>query len=187
MRTVAHELSRRHESKISKSSKMRLFCCSLLFLAGLIALCQETAQPPAAQSVPEMTSHDSAPTFSSKVNLVLVPVVVRDRNGKAVGNLTKDDFRVFDKSKPQVVARFSVESNAAAAADVKTVTAPQPAEGAEPVSPHPETPERYVAYIFDDLNTKSSDLMRVQQAAKKHLHSICSQPTAPPSSQPQAR
>lgn len=120
-----------------------------------------------------MTSQDSAPTFSSRVNLVLVPVVVRDHSGKAIGNLTKEDFRLFDKNKPQVIARFSIETT-------KHTTAGDPAGSsnaaggvaglsAEGASPSPDMPERYVAYVFDDLNTASGDLMRVQQAAKKHF------------------
>src|SRR5579863_481448 len=90
----------------------------LVLLQDVLWLCafalgpaQTTPQPSVeAKPAPEMVSHDAAPTFSSKVNLVLVPVVVRDRNGKAIGNLTKDDFRLFDKGKPQVISRFSVES-----------------------------------------------------------------------------
>ena len=56
-----------------------------------------------------MSSHDAPATFSAKVNLVMVPVVVRDGKGKAIGTLKKEDFQLFDKGKPQVIARFSVE------------------------------------------------------------------------------
>jgi hypothetical protein len=35
--------------------------------------------------------------------------VVRDSKGNAVGNLRKEDFQLFDKGKPQVVATFAVE------------------------------------------------------------------------------
>ncbi|MBV8896175.1 MAG: VWA domain-containing protein [Acidobacteriaceae bacterium] len=121
----------------------------------------------AAQNVPEMTSHDAAPTFSSKVNLVLVPVVVRNREGKAIGTLTKDDFRVFDRNKPQVIARFSVESTAHAVA--KAGDGSNAASAAESKATAAEMPERYVAYVFDDLNTSLGDLARVQQAAKRHF------------------
>ncbi len=56
-----------------------------------------------------MSSHDAPATFSTKVNLVMVPVVVRDGKGKAIGTLQKEDFQLFDKGKPQVISRFSVE------------------------------------------------------------------------------
>src|SRR5437763_14568738 len=65
---------------------------------------------PADASTSEMTTRDSPATFRTKVNLVLVPVVVRDRVGHAVGTLQKEDFQLFDKGKPRIISRFSVES-----------------------------------------------------------------------------
>ena len=49
--------------------------------------------------------------FTLKVqrNEVPVRVVVRDANGRPVRNLTKDDFRVLDDGKPQVITQFSAE------------------------------------------------------------------------------
>src|ERR1700691_75398 len=67
------------------------------------------SQNTAPQNTAEMTSHDAPATFSTKVNLVMVPVVVRDGKGKAIGTLQKEDFQLFDKGKPQVISKFSVE------------------------------------------------------------------------------
>src|SRR5256885_16034026 len=79
-----------------------------------IALLGQTPPPPAATQpakppVLEMSQKDEPALFRARVNLVPVPVVVRDRHGKAVGTLTKEDFQLFDRGKPQVIARFSVE------------------------------------------------------------------------------
>src|SRR5689334_12310976 len=79
-----------------------------------VLLCFSTAAfaqatPPKDDSA-EMTTHDTPATFRTKVNLVLVPVVVRDRQGHVVGNLTKDDFQLFDRGKPQTISSFSVET-----------------------------------------------------------------------------
>lgn len=62
----------------------------------------------AQANVPEVTQKDSSATFQSKVNLVLVPVVVRDGQGQVVRDLTREDFRVFDKGEAQTIASFSV-------------------------------------------------------------------------------
>ena len=43
------------------------------------------------------------------VNALLVPVVVRDAQGRVVGNLKKEDFELFDKNKPQAIAALSIQ------------------------------------------------------------------------------
>jgi hypothetical protein len=91
-----------------------------LLLFGVISGLESRGQAPVVtqnasgpntpqQNVPEMSSHDAPATFSTKVNLVMVPVVVRDAKGKAIGTLEKEDFQLFDKGKPQVITRFAVE------------------------------------------------------------------------------
>src|ERR1700761_3972781 len=82
-------------------------------VAAFLLLGVTAARGQAPQSAPqasaEMTSHDAPATFSTKVNLVMVPVVVRDGKGKAIGTLQKEDFQLFDKGKPQVISKFSIE------------------------------------------------------------------------------
>jgi hypothetical protein len=51
---------------------------------------------------------NSAPVIRSSVNEVLVPVVVRNAQGHAVGTLKKDDFQLFDDGKQQVITGFTV-------------------------------------------------------------------------------
>jgi VWFA-related protein len=122
----------------------------------------------AQDNAPEMTQKDSPPTFSSKVNLVLVPVVVRDGQGHAVGNLTKDDFQLFDKGKAQAIASFQVIKRSGATAEAVKPDGTSPAVTAEAAAAV-ASPERYVAYLFDDLNAQPGDMMTVRKAAKEHL------------------
>ncbi|MDE3167773.1 MAG: hypothetical protein KGN36_18375, partial [Acidobacteriota bacterium] len=75
----------------------------------LMACCAVFAQPPAQQPATEMSQKDEPAVFRARVNLVSVPVVVRDRQGKAVGTLKQEDFLLFDRGKPQYIARFSLE------------------------------------------------------------------------------
>jgi VWFA-related protein len=49
------------------------------------------------------------PTFKADVDLVLVEVGVHDEHGRAIGNLTQKDFRVFEDGKEQQIVAFSHE------------------------------------------------------------------------------
>src|ERR1700749_799196 len=71
-------------------------------------LCSLAASGAPAQDAPEVTSRQAPATFDSRVNLVSVPVVVRDSKGRVLANLRQEDFGLFDKGKEQVVTKFSV-------------------------------------------------------------------------------
>jgi hypothetical protein len=63
------------------------------------------AQNPAA----ELRANDEVTTFRVRVNEVLVRVVVRDDEGRAVGSLKKEDFELLDNKKPQIITHFVME------------------------------------------------------------------------------
>jgi VWFA-related protein len=107
-------------------------------------------------------------TFQTKVNLVLVPVVVRDSHGRPVGNLTKDDFELFDKGKPQKIVSFSAVQRTSGVPEDKTTTRPADSEGAGPTAAN-KSQERFLIYLFDDLNTTFADLAAVRTAAVRHF------------------
>ncbi len=123
-------------------------------------------------TAPEVTQRDAAPTFQSKVNLVLVPVVVRDGQGRPIGNLTKEDFQLFDKGKPQTIASFTVvKRGGSGGAPQETHPAGAGGEIGALASPAAVTPGRFVAYLFDDLNIQFGDLVSVKKAATQHVAS----------------
>jgi VWFA-related protein len=122
-----------------------------------------------AQNPPEITSHDEPTTFTSKVNLVVVPVVVRDRSGKAVGGLKQEDFQLFDKGKLQTITKFSVEQAGGATAQPSQLAGGEKPAGAgsAPLS----LPERYLLYLFDDVHLEVGDLVQARTAAQKYISS----------------
>jgi VWFA-related protein len=112
-----------------------------------------------------VTTREETPTFQSNVNLVRVPVVVRDKQGNTVGNLQKQDFQLTDRGKPQEIAQFALEGSA-----VPKPALPAKAEmPGEPAAPKPVVPSRFVAFVFDDVHLKLEDLMNTRAAALKHI------------------
>ena len=139
---------------------------------GIAPLQFSQAPAPLAASA-DVSSQSRAPAFQSKVNLVMVPVVVRDERGDAVGNLTKDDFELFDKGARQQITRFVVEkAGGEAAKAARTAASTEVAvqgEAAEHVS---AIPDNFIAYLFDDVDLKTGDLLGVRNAATRHMNSL---------------
>src|ERR1039458_317012 len=145
------------------------YCVVALAIFGGCAARAQTAPAPQtpAKSTAEMATHDEPAIFKARVNLVMVPVVVRDRQGKAVGNLKQDDFQLFDKGKPQYIARFSMERAAG-----RLIKAGGPATGRDQASgekPAVDLPDRFIAYLFDDVHMKFGDLAPSRDAAGRHI------------------
>ena len=128
-------------------------------------------QPAAPQTgvanAPELSSQEeTSSTFKVRVNLVDVRVVVRDALGNAVGNLRQEDFQLTDNGKPQVISKFSVEHSG-------TNPAPKAATSGTPIDDAaPKMPERYIAYLFDDVHLKFSDLAQARNAAAHNLQTL---------------
>jgi VWFA-related protein len=134
-------------------------------ITGLLALGPAVfAQEPA-----EMTSRDAPVVFRSRVNLVQVPVVVRDAQGRAVGNLRKEDFRLADKGKPQEITQFSVETHGKEAGARPKAGAVEQAASATAPAASSAPPDRFIVFLFDDRNLETEDLLRARAAAKRRL------------------
>ena len=141
---------------------MRLFSALALLLCLAAARAQ---QRPQAASGPEQPA-----SFKTSVTVVVVPVVVRDKKGRAVGGLQQEDFRLSDNGKPQEIAKFAVERIGGSESETRRQAGARPSAG--PATPPPSTmPERFVAYLFDDLHIKFGDMVRVRDAAGRHFRS----------------
>src|ERR1035438_6896708 len=143
-----------------------------LILFGACAASAQTASPPPqapAKPPAEMATHDEPAMFKARVNLVMVPVVVRDRKGNAVGTFKQEDFQLFDKGKPQFIARFSVEK-VAGRLNKAGAAAPPPSPDKPPEDkPAVDLPDRFIAYLFDDVHMKFGDLVPSRDAAGRHI------------------
>jgi VWFA-related protein len=147
-----------------------------LIIFGACAAAAQTAPPPSpppaqapAKPAAEMATHDEPAMFKARVNLVMVPVVVRDRKGNAVGSFKQEDFQLFDKGKPQFIARFSVEK-VAGRLNKAGAAAPAPSPDKPPEDkPAVDLPDRFIAYLFDDVHMKFGDLVPSRDAARRHI------------------
>jgi VWFA-related protein len=79
---------------LAKVPKWALVSSLVSFLAGGHVLCSEPV-----------------PTLSLQVNVVNLLATVRDKQGRIVGNLTQEDFRLEEDGRPQEIRYFSKETD----------------------------------------------------------------------------
>lgn len=122
----------------------------------------------------DQASPDKGSTIRVSVDSVLVPVVVRDGQGRAIGNLTKEDFQVFDRGKLQKISGLTVETQAGAESMQNVATSPiasTSGAAAPPAAPagDAEAPPHCTVLLFDDMHLNEGDLMRAKAVATKIL------------------
>jgi len=127
------------------------------------------AKPPAgdpAQAPP--LQKGQAPVFRTGVNVVRVDIIVTDRQGNAVTDLTKSDFEVLEDGKPQAIDLFRlINSNGT------------PAPGADPPrqirSMYDEEAEaaredvRLFVIFLDDYHVRLQNSMRIRDPLVQFL------------------
>jgi VWFA-related protein len=133
----------------------------------------ESTQAESKQNSAEITAHDEPTTFKVNVKLVVVRVVVRDARGHAIGNLHKEDFQIFDRGKPQLISQFEVEQPGDLTAKARQTAEASPSDAVPVSDPSPAAvPERFVAYLFDDVHLQFGDLAHVRDAAERQFASL---------------
>jgi VWFA-related protein len=118
----------------------------------------------AAQAAPKpATTTGQVPTFTSRTDLVLVPVIVHDRSGAHVNGLSKEDFDVEENGKSQKIAVFEEVTTAAATRVKRASIAPgvftNTLQASSTMTP------RINIVVLDTINTAFAD----QAYARRHL------------------
>ena len=136
---------------------MRGFAAIALAIATAAVFCAAAlaqqppppSEPPATNpSAAPQTPASSAPVIHAESRVVRVDVIVTDKKGNYVHDLTPKDFRVYDNDKEQQIVNFSFGSS----------------EGGS------QTPERhYMVLFFDDSTMGFADQAQARQAALKFI------------------
>ena len=114
---------------------------------------QPDAQPPAP---------DGQPTFRAGINFVRVDVIVTDRNGNPVTDLTQADFELAEDGKPQSVETFrlvQIDTMAPVESQRRLTT-----RADEEIAAQDED-ARIVVFFLDDYHVRLGNSM----ASRKHL------------------
>ena len=94
--------------------KIPLLCMALILVAAAGAQTQNPAQAPPSgtATTPQGTAaqRQKPPAIVQITQLVIVPVTVKDAKGQLVGDLQRDDFRIFSDGVEQKVRQFSSDS-----------------------------------------------------------------------------
>jgi len=131
-----------------------------------VCLCLVPALAPLLGQMPSPLPQQPPSALRVTTRLVEVNVIVQDRAGQPVSDLTRDDFVVLDKGRDQPIAFFSKES-------VATPRAPSPPLPPDIFTNHLEesaaSPTSATAILLDGLNTRFADQPYARQQIVRFL------------------
>jgi VWFA-related protein len=145
-----------------------------------------------ATSTSPFAQQQSQPVFRSRLNLVSVDVIVRDKSGAVVRNLTAADFEVREDGKAQEITNFNFEEitdkavPALQSADLlagveeklaeeskraasASTTAARPAEAPTPMTSDMLAGRRLITIVFDVSSMQPEDVQRAVDSANKYV------------------
>jgi VWFA-related protein len=141
-------------------------------VAGLCAL---LAAPGFAQAPAQATGQAAAPAKQESpvvrvtTRLVQVNVLVQDKKGEPVSDLTKDNFTLLDQGQPQQISSFSVES----LRPLPGTPQPLPTNFySNRLEQKTGTPTSVTVILLDGLNTKFEDMAYARQQLIKFLSQL---------------
>jgi VWFA-related protein len=139
---------------------------------GLLSSSSSTPSASPQSASPQQPAAESVPAFRVGVDAVRIDVVVTDKNGKLVTNLTTDDFDVHQGGRPQkvVLARWvniagpaGTSGTGASAATPGTAGVTAPATAA--------TIERTIVLVVDDLGMSFESMAPARDALNTFVDS----------------
>src|SRR2546427_7902904 len=135
--------------------------------AAAVAAVLLSAGMGAAELAPQAASQHDRQSYTSATTAILVDVVVRDKRGRPVADLSETDFEVAEDGVPQKIDTFTRMSHGGGIGVGVAWRSPGNTVEVTPTTPHPAsastvTDEATTALVFDHL---SSDSLRLAQKA----------------------
>lgn len=147
------------------NDQLKVTTLTLLLAVGLVATPHGQQPPPNPPRTPQQTpAPTQRPTFVSKVDLVTLDVIARDKRGQFVPDLKMEDFIVLEDGVPQSVAESRLIYGGRELS-VQVLSAPTAApEGMilPPSRPPADVAGRVFIIFIDDLHLQAGDSPRVR-------------------------
>lgn len=127
-----------------------------------------------AQGQAPATPAGGQPTFSVSADLIRNDVIVRDRNGQFVADLTEDDFEIFEDGVKQEVVSFVLSHGGRTynAVTAPRVVQPRPGVFLPPARPTSAASGRVFILFIDDLHLDFRATPRTRDLMKKILRNL---------------
>ncbi|HEX7085537.1 MAG TPA: VWA domain-containing protein [Vicinamibacterales bacterium] len=134
-----------------------------LVLAGVTLGAQAPSQTP-----PPQPGSSGQPTFRMQIDLITTDVIVRDRNGQFVADLTRDDFQVLEDGVEQEIASLELV-HGGRTFNLQAPPPPPPQEGIilPETRPVNDAAGRIFLFFVDDLHMSFRDTPRIRQLFKQ--------------------
>lgn len=146
--------------------------CLLISLAGGRKARAGQSQSGSSVAVPAQEANGSqsptGPVVRSTTRLVKLSVVVHDKHGNPITGLTKDDFTILDKKKPQKVQVFFTRTTEPLGHSQE----PLPADTFSNRMADQSAPSSATVILLDGLNTRFSDVAYARAQIVKFLLQI---------------
>lgn len=114
------------------------------------------------QSVPDPNLENRPPTLTLTTRLVVLDVVVTDRDGNLRDDLKREDFQVMENGVPQTIVDFEPPS-------MHPVPSGAPIESTQDLEARaPQAPVDVI--VLDEMNTSFQDMAYARYALKKYLN-----------------
>jgi len=113
-----------------------------------------------SQQNPAIPSQDQTPTILVTTRLVVLDVVVTDKAGNIVPDLTQKDFTVYEDKAPQTIRSFEGPAMHHLAPDVKI-------DSTADLKKAPEAP--VTVLVLDELNSNFQDMSYARHELEKYL------------------